>query len=111
MCVAVSGVVSLRICARPSVGYQPVRANKVQKRKDRDSAWRVREGSFKDSIGCIAQTSNGYLWLGTQFGLIRFDGVRPVAWQPPPGQRLPSNHIRGLLATRDGRLIPFQVGP
>ena len=68
------------------------------------TSWKVREGFFKDSIGSIAQTADGYLWLGTQFGLVRFDGVRPVAWEPPPGQQLPSRYIRGLLAARDGRL-------
>ena len=33
----------------------------------------------------IAQTPDGYLWLGTEFGLLRFDGVRSVPWQPPGG--------------------------
>ena len=40
---------------------------------------------FKDPISAIAQTPDGYLWLGTQFGLLRFDGVRHVLWQPPAG--------------------------
>ena len=68
------------------------------------SSWKVRDGFFKESIGAIAQTPDGYLWLGTQFGLFRFDGVRPVEFQPPAGQQLPSDYIRGLLAARDGRL-------
>jgi ligand-binding sensor domain-containing protein len=52
----------------------------------------------------MAQTPDGYLWLGTEFGLLRFDGVRNVPWRPPPDQQLPSNQIRSLLATRDGAL-------
>src|SRR5919206_750156 len=68
------------------------------------NAWKVREGFFKDSINSIAQTPDGYLWLGTQFGLLRFDGVRNAPWQPPPGQQLPSEHIFSLLAARDGTL-------
>ena len=67
-------------------------------------AWKVRDGVFKDAIGSIAQTTDGYLWLGTQFGLVRFDGVRHDPWQPPADQPLPSSHIRSLLAARDGRL-------
>ena len=67
------------------------------------TAWKVREGFGKGSITSIAQTSDGYLWLGTHFGLLRFDGVRNVAWQPPTGQRLPS-FIYSLLAARDGTL-------
>jgi ligand-binding sensor domain-containing protein len=68
------------------------------------TAWTVREGFFKGGIYSIAQTTDGYLWLGTQFGLLRFDGVRSVPWQPPAGEQLPSSIIRRLLAARDGRL-------
>src|SRR6266404_6240501 len=68
------------------------------------TAWKVREGFFKSGIGSIAQTPDGYLWLGTEFGLLRFDGVRAVPWQPPAGQHLPSDFILGLLVTSDGTL-------
>ena len=67
-------------------------------------AWRVGEGFSKGAIHAIAQTPDGYLWLGTDFGLHRFDGVRNVSWQPPPGQQLPSSQIRTLIAARDGTL-------
>ena len=68
------------------------------------TAWKVREGFFKSGISSIAQTPDGYLWLGTNFGLLRFDGVRAVPWQPPVGQHLPSESIMKLLVTRDGTL-------
>jgi len=68
------------------------------------TSWKVRDGFAKGTITSIAQTPDGYLWLGTEFGLLRFDGVRPVAWQPPANQQLPSSNIRNLLATRDGSL-------
>ena len=68
------------------------------------TAWKVRDGFIQGAIGAIAQTPDGYLWLGTEFGLVRFDGVRPVAWQPPAGERLPSNDIGSLLVARDGTL-------
>jgi signal transduction histidine kinase/ligand-binding sensor domain-containing protein len=75
------------------------------------TAWTVRDGTFKDPISAIAQTPDGYLWLGTQFGLLRFDGVRHVLWEPPAGQHLPSINIRSLFASRDGRLwIGTQLG-
>jgi ligand-binding sensor domain-containing protein len=54
-------------------------------------AWKVREGSTKRQITSIAQTPDGYLWLGTQFGMLRLDGVRTVPWQPPAVQDLPSS--------------------
>src|SRR5258708_34568548 len=68
------------------------------------TAWRTREGFARGEIESIAQTSDGYLWLGTQLGLLRFDGVRAVAWQRPPGGSLPNSHIRSLLGGREGTL-------
>src|SRR5688572_8971871 len=68
------------------------------------TAWRVREGFTRGGITSIAQTADGYLWLGTELGLLRFDGVKAVPWQPPAGQRLPSNLITSLLVARDNTL-------
>src|SRR4029453_9901432 len=55
-------------------------------------------------ITVMAQTPDGYLWLGTELGLLRFDGVRIVPWQPPPGQSLPPIWVRSLYVGRDGTL-------
>jgi signal transduction histidine kinase/ligand-binding sensor domain-containing protein len=68
------------------------------------TSWKIRDGFTKGTITSIAQTPDGYLWLGTQFGLVRFDGIRAVPWQPPGGQRLPSDWIYSLLVSRDGTL-------
>src|SRR5215471_8935216 len=68
------------------------------------TSWKIRDGFPKGTIRSIAQTPDGYLWLGTEFGLYRFDGVRAVQWQPPPNQHLPSDFIWSLLASHDGAL-------
>jgi signal transduction histidine kinase/ligand-binding sensor domain-containing protein len=68
------------------------------------TSWKIRDGFSKGSISSIAQTPDGYLWLGTQFGLLRFDGVKNVPWRPPLDQQLPSDTIMGLLVARDGTL-------
>jgi signal transduction histidine kinase/ligand-binding sensor domain-containing protein len=66
--------------------------------------WTIREGFFKGSVNAVAQTPDGYLWLGTEFGLLRFDGIRAVPWEPPAGEHLPGGSVRALIAARDGRL-------
>ncbi|HJX93240.1 MAG TPA: two-component regulator propeller domain-containing protein, partial [Pyrinomonadaceae bacterium] len=68
------------------------------------TSWKIREGFTKGDIRSIAQTNDGYLWFGTEFGAFRFDGVRNVPWQPPADQPLPSNTTTKLLAARDGTL-------
>ena len=68
------------------------------------ASWKISEGFSEGIIRSIAQTADGYLWLGTEFGLRRFDGVRAVPWEPPLGQHLPSSDIRSLQGARDGRL-------
>src|SRR5262249_43529981 len=68
------------------------------------TAWISREGFAPGQITSIAQTLDGYLWLGTEFGLFRFDGVRRVPWHPPGNERLPDSWIRTLLVTPDGTL-------
>jgi signal transduction histidine kinase/ligand-binding sensor domain-containing protein len=67
-------------------------------------AWTVQDGFSLGNIYAMAQTPDGYLWLGTEFGLFRFDGVRSIPWQPPAGQHLPTRDINALLVTRDGTL-------
>src|SRR5260370_362549 len=66
--------------------------------------WKIRDGFAKGTIHSIAQTPDGYLWLGTDYGLLRFDGVRNVPLQLPPDQPLPSSSITRLLAARDATL-------
>src|SRR5579871_3851186 len=67
------------------------------------SSWTVRSGFSLGAIFAMAQTPDGYLWLGSEFGLFRFDGVHAVPWRPPPGQHLPEKPY-ALLCTRDGTL-------
>src|SRR5215469_8597079 len=40
------------------------------------TAWTIRDGITRGAVYPIAQTPDGYLWLGANFGLLCFDGVR-----------------------------------
>jgi signal transduction histidine kinase/ligand-binding sensor domain-containing protein len=68
------------------------------------TAWRVQDGAFSGTPHAITQTADGYLWVGTEGGLLRFDGVRFVPWTPPSGKKLPSTRVYSLLGASDGSL-------
>jgi len=68
------------------------------------SAWRVRDGAFAGEPSAITQTTDGYVWVGTFAGLLRFDGVRFVPFAPPSGQHLPNPAVISLLGAKDGSL-------
>ena len=67
------------------------------------TAWTIEDGA-PSGIFTLAQTKDGYLWLGTYSGLFRFDGVRFERYQPERGDPFPSQDISQLLATPDGGL-------
>jgi signal transduction histidine kinase/ligand-binding sensor domain-containing protein len=66
------------------------------------TAWRVQDGAV-DVAETITQTADGYLWLGTTMGLLRFDGVKFVRYAPA-GLNLPADNFTYLLGARDGSL-------
>lgn len=57
------------------------------------------------TVRAIAQTPDGYLWLGTQDGLARFDGQRFVVFNQRNTPALGTSDIRALLVDRRGRLV------
>jgi ligand-binding sensor domain-containing protein len=72
------------------------------------TAWRLQEGAFDASPVAIAQTTDGFLWIGTLNGLVRSDGVhfesgsdrlrwRQINYEDPMTKinrgNAPSNHI------------------
>ena len=62
-------------------------------------------------VTAIAQTPDGYLWIGTESGLARFDGMHHVVFRTATHPELGSNVIRRLLVDRNGVLwIGTQAG-
>src|SRR5690242_12656973 len=58
--------------------------------------WRGENGLPSSSVTAIAQTPDGYLWVGTYNGLARFDGVRFVKFDPDTTPQLKRARIRKL---------------
>ena len=67
-------------------------------------AWTPGDGLPQSSITSIAQTPDGYLWMGTFNGLARFDGVRFVVFNPLNTPALRSARIAALKVDRRGWL-------
>ena len=68
------------------------------------TVWTRRDGIPSAFIYSIAQTRDGYLWLATNDGLVRFDGVHFVHWRPKTGHTALLGIVRSLCAARDGSL-------
>jgi signal transduction histidine kinase/ligand-binding sensor domain-containing protein len=74
------------------------------------TVWLGKDGAPSD-VTSLAQTEDGLLWLGTEYGLIRFDGLRFSYADDDTGLRYPTVAVRSLYAPRDGGLwIGFSSG-
>jgi ligand-binding sensor domain-containing protein len=67
-------------------------------------AWTTENGLPQSTIMAITQTPDGYLWFGTGFGLVRFDGVRFTVFNSRNTPALCHDDIRSLWVARDGAL-------
>jgi ligand-binding sensor domain-containing protein len=75
------------------------------------TAWKVRDDFTKVSILAIAQTPDGYLWLGGGSGLFRFDGTHFERFHAPSGDQLLSTNIYKTFAAPTGGLwIGYALG-
>jgi len=66
--------------------------------------WQTQDGLPQNTVRAIAQTNDGYLWLGTPAGLVRFDGVRFTVFDKWNTPQIRDNSITSLLRSRDGSL-------
>jgi signal transduction histidine kinase/ligand-binding sensor domain-containing protein len=67
-------------------------------------AWTTADGLPQNSVLAIAQTPDGYLWLGSEEGLSRFDGMRFVTFDKRALHGLRSNEVDALLVDHRGDL-------
>ena len=66
--------------------------------------WRTENGLPQNSVHSIVQTSDGYLWLATEGGLARFDGIKFVVFDSENTPQLRNNNLRSLLEGSDRSL-------
>jgi len=74
------------------------------------SSWTSRDGAPID-VNMMAQTEDGFLWLATGSGLVRFDGAQFERYTPAPGETLPSGSVYSLLTLPgNGLLVGWTLG-
>jgi len=64
--------------------------------------WEVEDGLPTNTVQSIAQMPDGYLWLATGSGIVRFDGVRFTVFTKADG--LNSDGVQALHVSRSGEL-------
>ena len=103
MRVALSAVLTallIVVCQRPVVALDPSRALTQYTH----SAWDSASGLSQKGAYGLAQTPDGYLWLGTVDGLVRFDGVRFTVFDKTNTPAMRQNYIKALHVDRRGVL-------
>jgi signal transduction histidine kinase/ligand-binding sensor domain-containing protein len=67
-------------------------------------AWGMENGLPQNTVQALVQTKDGFVWLGTEVGLVRFDGAGFQVFDKNTTPALPGNDVRCLLAAKDGTL-------
>ncbi len=96
----------LVILARGLAIGAPVRPLDSSHRPDEfgRQTWETENGLPQNTVHAIFQSQDGYIWVGTEGGLARFDGVKFAVYNSQNTPALKSNNIRTIAGTRDGSL-------
>lgn len=68
------------------------------------NAWQTDQGLPQNYVQAIVQTRDGYIWLATQEGLVRFDGISFTVFDKRNTPELKANNIQALYEDRAGAL-------
>src|SRR5205809_7305383 len=99
-CASLALLLSLLALSQPVYALDPSRTLTQYVHR----IWQVQQGLPEASIYAIVQTRDGYLWLGTQTGLVKFDGVRFTAIDEIDGVPLKDVWITRLALDRSDKL-------
>lgn len=76
-----------------------------------NETWSVEQGFPGGLVYAFAQTPDGYLWIGTEKGLVRFDGLTFHLLQHTDSDKLPEGPVLGLALDAEGSLWIRGQGP
>ena len=66
--------------------------------------WQAQDGLPEQTVQAFAQTADGYLWIATSGGLVRFDGAQFLVFDRDNTPELADNSVYSLMTARDGSL-------
>jgi signal transduction histidine kinase/ligand-binding sensor domain-containing protein len=87
-------------CALPGQALEPITPLANYGRQ----SWGMENGLPQNTVQALLQTREGFVWLGTEVGLVRFDGNSFAVFDKNSTPALPGNDVRCLLETKDGAL-------
>jgi len=100
LCAALLASLSSPVWSRDASGIGPFH----------HTAWTIGEGA-PGNITALTQAADGFLWIGTEVGLFRFDGLRFEHVEQPADNPFPATSISALYTAPDGGLwIGFRYG-
>ncbi|HLM55671.1 MAG TPA: two-component regulator propeller domain-containing protein, partial [Pyrinomonadaceae bacterium] len=68
-------------------------------------AWQTEQGLPQNTVHSVVQDFRGYVWVATEEGVARFDGLGFTVFDRQNTSELRSNDVRSLLVTRNGNLL------
>jgi ligand-binding sensor domain-containing protein len=94
------------LAAAALIGPRPARALDPRKAITQyaHQVWKTDQGLPQNSIQAILQTRDGYIWLGTERGLVRFDGVQFTVFDKGNSPGLLNSNAQALYQDREGAL-------
>ncbi len=98
--IGAAAAAMLILCATPAKAVDP---HRMISQYARDH-WTIRDEFPGGAISAIAQTPDGYLWIGTEKGLFRFDGLSFRAFQQASPESLPIGPVQQLTTDNSGNL-------
>jgi signal transduction histidine kinase/ligand-binding sensor domain-containing protein len=93
-------IAGLLACALPGLALEPSTPLANYGRQ----AWVMENGLPQNTVQALVQTRDGFIWLGTEVGLVRFDGNGFQVFDRNSTPALPDSDVRCLLESRDGAL-------
>ncbi len=90
----------LLLCAQVAMGLDPQRSLGHYGHQ----VWRTDSGLPQNTVHTVLQTRDGYIWLGTEGGLVRFDGIDFVTFDAENTPQLASDIVYDLFEDASGTL-------